>query len=102
MPNLAEPISAANLLIALIIGVTGVIGIFFGIAVFVVRSKDMQALKPQIDKLPLIESTMNTMREDIGEMKGILSVVPAIQASVEHHATDIRELRERVRDLEKK
>lgn len=90
-----------NTLISAILGIVAVCTAIFGICMWIIRTKDLQALKPQIDKLPLIEQSMAEMNKDIGEIKGTLNVIPAMAASTNHNTEDIKELRERVLAIER-
>ena len=81
--------------------VAALASMIFAVCVFVVRSKDMQAWKPVIDSVPLIQRDIAEMRTDIAELKGSSAAVPAIQATQAHFSQDILELKQRVRDLER-
>ena len=81
--------------------VVTVSSVFFAACVLIIRSKDMQAWKPAIDAIPLIQKDVADIRSDVAELRGIASVVPAVQASQMHMTADLTDLKQRVRDLER-
>lgn len=95
-----QGVSDVGLLFGVVMGAIGIGGAIFGVCLFIVRSKDIQALKPQIDQIPLMNAAISDIRQDVGEMKGTLAVIPAIQADTKHNADDINDLKQRVRTLE--
>lgn len=83
-------------------GTLTVLSVIFAVTVFVIRSKDTQAWKPVIDGIPLMQKDITEIGKDVAELKGIASVIPAVQAAQTHQTADILELKQRVRDLEQR
>lgn len=73
----------------------------FGICAFILRSKDLQAMKPTFDQIPLMARDISEQGKDLAEIKGVMSVIPALTTHVEHNTTDINDLKSRVLDLER-
>lgn len=77
-------------------------GVIFSVCAFILRSKDLQAMKPTFDSIPIMARDIADQGRDLAEMKGIMSVVPALTTHLEHHATDIGDLKQRVLELERR
>lgn len=73
----------------------------FGVCAFILRSRDLQAMKPTFDSIPIMARDIADQGKDLAEIKGVMSVIPALTTHVEHHATDITDLKARVLDLER-
>ncbi len=95
-------VSTANAWIALILGVIAVSGALFGVATFIVRGKDMTALRPIIEEIPLIRKEVQDQGKDIAELKGIMMTVSTLTTHREHDSRGIEELKARVLILESK
>ncbi len=90
-----------------LVGLIGICFAIFGICAFIVRQKDIAILKPQIERVPLIEASINDTKQDvaeikhdIAEIKGAMSAIPAMSVRVTHAEDDMKELKARVLWLE--
>lgn len=67
-------------------GIIALSAVIFGVCAFIVRSKDMQSLRPMIESIPLMQQDIGSLKVTVAKIEGIMSVIPAMTAHSENQA----------------